>query len=166
MPSLILESAIQKVLGSALTDSRLMMLWHAGEPLAAGLPFYERAVSLVDQYKPDHIAVQHSIQTNATLLTDEWCEFLRRSKFHVGVSVDGPQFLHDKYRQNWAGHGTFAQTMAGIAKLRQHEIEFGIIAVVTVDSLVHGDAIYDFLKSLGPSSIGFNVEEIEHAPCE
>lgn len=158
----VLETAISKILRSPLTDSRLMLLWHAGEPLAVGLPFYEHAVSIIDRYKPDTVRVEHSIQTNATILTDKWCRFLRQEAFHVGVSLDGPQFLHDKHRRSWADHGSFQQAMAGIAKLRDHGIEFGILAVLTADSLMYADEIYNFFKSLGPTSIGFNVEEIEN----
>jgi uncharacterized protein len=158
----VLENAMRKVLGSHLTDSHLIILWHAGEPLAVGLPFYEHAVSLIKQHKQEPMRVEHSIQTNATLLTDDWCRFLRREEFHIGVSLDGPQFLHDKQRRNWAGRGSFKQAMAGVTKLRDHGIEFGVLAVLTADSLSYADEIYDFFKTIGPASVGFNVEEIEN----
>lgn len=158
----VLESAIKKILSSPLTGSRLMILWHAGEPLTAGLSFYEHAVAVVNHYKPDTMRVEHSIQTNATILTNDWCRFLRQNEFHVGVSLDGPQVLHDKHRLSWANKGSFQRVMAGISKLQDHSIEFGILAVLTVDSLAYADEIYDFFKSLGPASVGFNVEEIEN----
>jgi uncharacterized protein len=163
----VLENAIRKILGSPLTGSRLMILWHAGEPLTAGLPFYEYAVSIVNHYKPDTIRVEHLIQTNATILTDKWCRFLRQKEFHIGVSLDGPQLLHDKHRRSWANQGSFQRAMAGIARLQDHGIEFGVLAVLTVDSLAYADEIYDFFKSLRPASVGFNVEEIEnlHTSC-
>jgi len=158
----VLDNAFRKVLGSPLTDSHLILLWHAGEPLVAGLPFYQEAVSLTDRYKSDAMRVEHSVQTNATLLTDEWCKFFRREGFHIGVSLDGPQFLHDKQRRNWAGRGSFQQVMAGVKKLLDHGIEFGVLAVLTADSLSYADEIYDFFKTIGSVSVGFNVEEIEN----
>jgi uncharacterized protein len=158
----VLDNAIRKVVGSPLTSSRLILLWHAGEPLVVGLPFYEHAASLINRYKLDATRVEQSVQTNATLLTDAWCRFLRRERFHIGVSLDGPQFLHDKHRRDWADRGSFQQAMAGVTKLRDHGIEFGVIAVLTAASLPYADEIYDFFKSIGPASVGFNVEEIEN----
>ena len=158
----VLDHALRKVLESALTDSHLILLWHAGEPLAVGLPFYEHAVSLIDRYKSSTMRVEHSIQTNATLLTDEWCRFICQHEFQIGVSLDGPEFLHDTHRRNWASRGSFQQAMAGIMRLRDHGIEFGVLAVLTTDSLPYADEIYDFFKSIEPASVGFNVEEIEN----
>lgn len=162
MSSTVLDTAIRKILQSQLTDANPIFLWHAGEPLLAGLQFYEEAVSLVRKYSPPATQVEHSIQTNATVLTNEWCRFIRAEKFHVGVSLDGPQFLHDKHRRTWKNRGTFEKAMAGVERLREHEIDFGVLAVLTADSLAYPDEIYDFFKSIGCESVGFNVEEVEN----
>jgi uncharacterized protein len=162
MSAFTLEHAFRKVLHSRLTNRNLIILWHAGEPLTAGLPFFEQAADLLACHKPESIHVTQSVQTNGTLLSDDWCHFLSREQFEVGVSIDGPQFLHDAHRRNWAGHGSFERVMAGISKLRHHGIEFGILSVLTADSLEYPDEIYDFFKLIGAQSVGFNVEEIEH----
>lgn len=130
--------------------------------MIAGLPFYEEALLFIESYKSSDQIVEHSIQTNATLLTDEWCKFLKEKQFHVGVSLDGPEFLHDEQRVDWNNRGSFHRVIAGINKLRKHEIEFGVLAVLSAASLTHPDEIYDFFKNIGAASVGFNVEEAEH----
>jgi len=158
----VLDTSIRKILESPITDSHVIFLWHAGEPLVVGLPFYEHAVSVTRRYRAATTVVEHSIQTNGTLLSDAWCEFFLREEFQIGVSLDGPQFLHDQHRRNWGDRGSFQQVMAGITKLRDHGIEFGVLAVLTADSLPYADDLYDFFKSVGASSVGFNVEEVEN----
>ena len=162
MSASIMENTFRKVLHSGLTNSNLIILWHAGEPLTAGLPFFEQAADLLTRYRSESIHVIQSVQTNGTLITDDWCRFFSRERFEVGVSIDGPQFLHDAHRRNWAGHGSFERVMAGVSKLRHYDIEFGVLAVLTADSLKYPDEIYDFFKLIGAQSVGFNVEEIEH----
>jgi uncharacterized protein len=159
----VLRSVLKKVLESRLTDERLMLLWHAGEPLVAGLPFYREAVAFTDSYRGGRVRVEHAIQTNGTLLTDEWCDFFKKNEFHVGVSLDGPRFLHDAERHNWSGRGSFEAVMSGIHRLQDHGVEFGILGVLTQRSLPYATELYDFYKSLHPASVGFNIEEAENA---
>lgn len=163
MTDSVLNEALKKILQSPLTSSELILLWHAGEPLAAGVEFYRNANRRIAQYRPPQMRLVQSVQTNGTLIDDSWCELFAEHQFHVGVSLDGPEFLHDRHRRNWADRGTFRRTMAGIERLSSYGIQFGVLAVVTQDTLEHADTIYDFFKSVGASSVAFNVEEVENA---
>lgn len=138
-------------------------LWHAGEPLAAGLDFYRRAFPIVqDAAAPDH-TIRHSMQTNATLITQQWCDFFREHTIDFGVSIDGPRHLHDSSRRNWAGRGSFTRAMKGVSLLRGSGFNPSAICVLTPASLDEPDAIYDFFLDNRFPSVGFNFEESEGA---
>jgi uncharacterized protein len=94
-------------------------------------------------------------------INEAWCEFIRSHDIHVGVSVDGPKFVHDLHRKDRHGNGTFDRAMKGIELLRSHDIDFHVIAVVTAASLDHADEIFDFFRGLGIERLGLNVEELE-----
>jgi uncharacterized protein len=138
----------------------LPVVWHAGEPLVAPISFYEQAFECFSS-APLGAPVQHHFQTNATLLNDEWCRFIKRSCVRVGVSIDGPEHIHDEYRVDRKGRGTFDRVMRGIAKLREHDIRFTVISVITRTALSQPDEVWEFLASLGASHLAFNVEEAE-----
>jgi len=106
-----LEAAIAKVLRSPLTASPVEFLWHAGEPLAVGLDFYKRVSRLVKTHNQRQLRVRQKVQTNGTLIDRDWCRFFSDEAFGVGVSVDGPEFLHDRQRPNWAGRGSHKPDM-------------------------------------------------------
>src|SRR3954454_3780233 len=109
-----LELAIGKVLRSSLTAPSVEFLWHAGEPLTVGMGFYRRACDFVKMHNQRQLRVRQTIQTNATLIDRDWCQFFADEKFGLGVSVDGPEFLHDKQRSNWSGRGSHKKVMRGI----------------------------------------------------
>jgi uncharacterized protein len=138
----------------------LSVVWHAGEPLAVPKSFYEEAFACFASASPP-ISVQHHFQTNATLLNDDWCEFVKRSGVLVGVSIDGPKEIHNAHRVDRSGRGTFDQVMHGISKLREHGIPFTVISVITDVALREPDTVWKFFGSLGASQVGFNVEEAE-----
>ncbi|MGB8507830.1 MAG: radical SAM protein, partial [Pyrinomonadaceae bacterium] len=140
---------------------RLTVVWHAGEPLAAGLPFYFRVVDSSKQLEIRRCHVTHSIQTNATLINDEWCEFFKSHNFRLGVSLDGPSFLHDTARKTRAGKGTHAQVMRGVECLQRHGINFYALCVLTRKSLNHAEDIFEFFTSRGIERLCFNIEEVE-----
>jgi uncharacterized protein len=155
-----LRAALQKVAHSALLGERVSIVWHAGEPTAVPIDWYEEAFAVVVEQLPS-VQFLHHFQTNAVLINDAWCNFIRRHNVRVGVSVDGPAFLHDQHRKTRDGKGTHAKVMNGIEQLRAAEIPFHVIAVLTRDALDYPDAIFDFMASLGAVQIGFNVEEVE-----
>ena len=158
--------AIAKFLADVpVSKAPLTIAWRAGEPLVAPISLYERAFQCFAA-APGIPEVRHSFQTNATLINDDWCEFFLRWAVRVGVSLDGPQGVHDAHRVDRAGRGTFDRVMGGIAKLRQHEVPFGVISVLTKESLNAPDApeaFWQFYRSNGITCIGFNIDEEEGA---
>jgi uncharacterized protein len=159
----VLSAAVAKTLASTLVRGKIEFLFHAGEPLTAGIDFYRRVVLLIGEHNKRDIEVTKAIQTNATLVDDAWCDLFRDHDFHIGVSIDGPKFLHDNQRQNWSGRGSFDAVMRGLHKLAEYEIPFGAICVLTRESLAHADELFDFFLNEGFASVGFNIEEIESA---
>jgi uncharacterized protein len=145
-----------------LAKHPLPLVWHAGEPLVMPMSFYEQAVEHFTSAAPE-LPLQHQFQTNATLLTDEWCQLIKRTSIRVGVSIDGPKHIHDANRVDRAGKGTFERTIRGIGKLREHHIPFTVISVITRAALDRPDEVWEFLASLGASQLAFNIEEVEGA---
>lgn len=163
MPDSILSTTIKKVLESELVQDRIEFLWHAGEPLLAGIDFYQRAVELVKQYNSREIIIRQKLQTNALSINDEWCKFFLENKFAVGVSIDGPAFLHDANRKDWGGHSSHAKAMNGYELLKKYRINAGALCVLTKESLKYPEEIITFFAENGFPSVGFNLEEAENA---
>jgi uncharacterized protein len=155
-----LTATLHKIAHSPLLGERLSIVWHAGEPMAVPIDWYENAFERVRESLPAVKPVHH-FQTNAVRIDRDWCDFIRQHQIRVGVSVDGPAFLHDRFRRTRDGRGTHAKVMHGIEQLQRAGIEFHVIAVLTRPALDHPDQIFDFMASLQASQIGFNVEEIE-----
>lgn len=135
--------------------------WHAGEPLIVSPSFYWDVIEGIRRVVPERINLRHSIQTNGTLISNEWCELFLRQNIRVGVSIDGPQLLHDKNRITKGGKGTYDKIMRGIALLRGYEIPFEVIAVVTNETLKIPDEFYAFFDELKPTIVALNIEESE-----
>ncbi len=152
---------MRQIVDSGLLDDRLCVVWHSGEPLAAGINFYRDAFACIREVVGDRCPVQHSIQTNATLIDQDWCDLFAEHAVRVGVSVDGPAFIHDRYRKTRDGKGTHAGAMRGVQYLRANELPFHAIAVVTANSLRHPDDIFHFFLEEGFTEVGFNIEERE-----
>ncbi|MGF1430047.1 cyclophane-forming radical SAM peptide maturase AmcB [Kitasatospora sp. LaBMicrA B282] len=147
-------------LAPALSPGRpLELVWHAGEPLALGL---RRFGELLAPFEPLRQAglVHHYVQTNATLVSDDWCRFLARYQFRVGVSIDGPAALNAQ-RVDRKGKPAFDRIVKGVARLREAGIAFSVIAVVTAESVDRPEDLLDFLAGLGCHTIGINIEETE-----
>ena len=137
------------------------MLWHAGEPLAAGIDFYRQALDTTERMVGDRWRVRHSIQTNGTLITDEWCHLFRDNAVSIGVSIDGPAQFHDANRKTRSGRGSFAQAMRGLELLRTHDIGISVLCVLTAASIESPDQMFQFFVAEGLRQVAFNVEEIE-----
>jgi uncharacterized protein len=161
MPEQVLELIFQQVFSSAIADRRFTVVWHAGEPMVVPVEYYERAIAIIAAHNHAGIEVGHSFQTNGVLIDREWCDFIVRHRVNVGVSVDGPDFIHDRYRKTRAGRPTHARVMAGIDRLRERAIPFHVISVLTRDSLDYPDELYDFYAEHGIHEVAFNIEEIE-----
>jgi uncharacterized protein len=161
MSAQTLEQTFAWVFSSGLVRQPFTLLWHAGEPMAVPPAFYARAADLLARHDPDGTLVCQSFQTNATLIDAEWCELIRRLNIQVGVSVDGPAFLHDRHRKTRNGAGTLDRVLRGIRCLQEHAIPLDVITVLTAESLAYADELFDFYVSHGLTDIAFNVEEVE-----
>ena len=162
MSQATLEAALQNAFSSGMVGDELTLVWHAGEPLVMPIEFYERARAIAVELGQERgVHVRHSFQTNATLINDAWCDFFEQPDVLVGVSVDGPAFLHDLRRRTWDDRPTHARVMAGIDRLRARGIPYYVISVVTDEALDHADELYAFYCENGMRRVGLNVEEIE-----
>ncbi len=156
-----LESLFGKLFASGWTGGQLDIAWHAGEPTVLPVAFYQRAFAIVERLRPRGLAVTHNFQTNATLLTEAWCELFRRPDVQLGVSVDGPQRLNDLNRLSRGGRSTFDKVMAGVRLLRAGDVPFHTITVLSGESLGAARELHDFFASEGIEHVGFNLEESE-----
>lgn len=152
---------IRKLTDSSLLGREITVLWHAGEPLVLPAEFYREAFTIVNDTLVGKCTAVHNIQTNATLITDEFCDLFREYNVKVGVSIDGPARLHDAMRVTRKGTGTHAKTLAGLELLQRRGLSPSSICVLGNDSLHAPDEIYDFFVSTRIRQVGFSVEEQE-----
>jgi uncharacterized protein len=153
----------EKVFSSGWLGEGLTIIWHAGEPLVVPIAFYEAAFATVEALRPCNLQLQHSIQTNGMLITPAWCDFFKAKNINVGVSIDGPQRMHDAQRITRSGRGTFEKTLAGIRLLRQYQVPFHVISVLSAAAIDAAPEMLEFYSSEGIEDICFNVEESEGA---
>ncbi|HEX2394372.1 MAG TPA: anaerobic sulfatase maturase [Bacteroidales bacterium] len=139
----------------ATTEPVIIFSWHGGEPLLAGIDFYKKAVSLQKKLCPAEKKIINGIQTNGTLLTAGWCEFLAEEHFVVGISLDGPERLHDRYRKRKDGTGTFRKVIDGFDLLVIHGLEPEILCVVNSINSGYPAEVYGFFKQLGATYLTF-----------
>lgn len=133
----------------------LSFVWHGGEPLLAGLAFFEKVVRLQQKHNPKRKVIENLIQTNGTLLNEAWCRFFKEHRFLVGISIDGPKEIHDTYRKNRSGEGSFDRTMCGLEMLKHHKVDFNSLTVVSAHAQGRGKEIYTFLKDNGVKFMQF-----------
>lgn len=138
----------------AQTMSQVLFTWHGGEPLLRSIDFYRKALSLQQKYAGGR-RIDNVIQTNGTLLTDEWCEFFAQNHWLVGISIDGPQPDHDHYRLTAAGKPSWQKVMQGIKLLKKHGVEWNAMAVVNADNANHPLEFYRFFKENGCQFLQF-----------
>lgn len=157
----VLEQTLKKIFASGLVGEELSIVWHAGEPLAVPISFYKQAFQVIERFAASGEKISHSIQTNGMLINDRWCALIKEHGIRIGVSLDGPDFIHDAHRKTRDNLGTHAQVMKGVEALRKHGIDFHAIAVITEESLDHPDEIFNFFLEHEIQQVGFNIEEIE-----
>jgi uncharacterized protein len=140
--------------------------WQGGEPTLMGLDFFKRSVELAEQYKRPNQIITYTMQTNGTRLDDEWCAFFKEHNFLIGLSVDGPRELHNIYRLNKGGQGSFDQVMRGWEFLQKHQVEFNILCTVHAANADHPLEVYRFFRDdLGAQFVQF-IPIIERATAE
>lgn len=138
----------------AQTMNQVLFTWHGGEPLLRSIDFYRKALSLQQKYAGGR-RIDNVIQTNGTLLTDEWCEFFAQNHWLVGISIDGPQPYHDHYRLTAAGKPSWQKVMQGIKLLKKHGVEWNAMAVVNAYNVNHPLKFYRFFKENGCQFLQF-----------
>ena len=138
----------------AQTMNQVLFTWHGGEPLLRSIDFYRKALSLQQKYAGSR-RIDNVIQTNGTLLTDEWCEFFAQNHWLVGISIDGPQPYHDHYRLTAAGKPSWKKVMQGIKLLKKHGVEWNAMAVVNAYNANHPLEFYRFFKENGCQFLQF-----------
>jgi uncharacterized protein len=130
--------------------------WQGGEPTLMGLDFFKRSVEIAREYAPEMMAPAFTIQTNGTLLDQEWCDFLRENRFLVGLSLDGPREMHDAYRHDARGQSTFDQVVAAAHLLNKHGVDFNILCTVHAANAPYPREVYSFFRDeLGVEWIQF-----------
>ena len=138
----------------AQTMPQVLFIWHGGEPLMRSIDFYKKALALQKKYAHGK-QIDNVIQTNGTLLTDEWCEFFAKNHWLVGISIDGPQEYHDHYRVTPAGKPSWEKVMQGISLLKKHRVEWNAMAVVNAYNAEHPLEFYHFFRDNGCQYLQF-----------
>ena len=147
------EYIIQHI--KASSEKNIFFSWHGGEPVLAGLDFFRKVVILQKKYRPADQNIINGIQTNATLLNDEFCRFLADENFFAGVSIDGPEHLHNKFRISGNKSGSFRNVLNGYNLLRKYKVSTEILTVVNSVNVLFPLEVYSFLKSLGSEFMSF-----------
>jgi uncharacterized protein len=145
----------------ALLNGELDIVWHAGEPLTLKPSYYAEAIDIFEAARPSTCAVHYGIQTNGTLIDDAWIDFFEEHDITVGVSLDGPRDLHDRYRKYRNGSGSYDRVVAGIRKLQARRYPFHFIGVVTAHTLSRASDLLEHYRSFQPTALGLNIDELE-----
>lgn len=161
MPLETVIALFEKIFASGWSSPCLTIIWHAGEPLVLPISYYKAAFEAIEARRPPSIQLRHCVQTNGMLLTQDWCDFIKKWHIGVGVSIDGPRHLHDANRVTRAGKGTFDRTLDGIRLLRRENVPFHVITVLSEKSMHAPEEMLDFYISEGIDDVCFNVEESE-----
>jgi len=140
-------------------------VWQGGEPTLLGIDFFKRAIALQRPWTGAK-TIRNVLQTNGTLLTDAWCLFLKKHDFMVGLSLDGPQAIHDRYRRDRKGGGSFEKAMQGLGLLQKHQVAYNVLASVARDTAQYPLEVYRFLRDSGIEFIQFApiVERLPEVP--
>ena len=121
--------------------------WHGGEPLLAGIDFYEKAVALQNRYKGNK-QIENSLQTNGLLVNPDWCSFFRENNFLIGLSIDGPKDIHDAYRRDRGGHPTFDRVIRALEMMATSGVEYNTLSTINNRCAGQGRRVYEFMRSV------------------
>lgn len=151
------EETLENVIRKALdySDTACSFTYQGGEPFLRGLDFYRKAVVLQKKYNTKGLHISNAIQTNGTCLDEKWAEFLKENNFLVGISLDGTRFIHDRFRVDGQGEGSFVRVMEGIGLLKKYGVDFNILTVVHAMTAKKTTQIYDFYKQNGFTYLQF-----------
>ncbi|MDE0014445.1 MAG: anaerobic sulfatase maturase [Candidatus Poribacteria bacterium] len=160
MTDAILESYVKQYI-EAQEANEVTFAWQGGEPTLMGVDFFRKAIRYQQKYRRPGMQIQNSFQTNATLLDDEWGEFFKRNKFLIGVSIDGPPEIHDKYRYDKRGRSSSEQVIRGLRILQKHRVDYNILCVVNKHNAEYPKEVYNYFKTLGAEFMQF-IPAVEH----
>jgi uncharacterized protein len=147
----VLETYIRQLIETHRTP-QVTVAWQGGEPTLMGIDFYRRAIKLQEKYRRPGMTFENTMQTNGTLLNDEWCRFFKENDFLIGISIDGPRELHDAYRVDRTGKGTFDRVMHGLRLLQKHRVEYNILTTINRANADHPLEVYRFLRDEAKTS--------------
>ncbi|HEU6448640.1 MAG TPA: anaerobic sulfatase maturase [Verrucomicrobiae bacterium] len=153
MSDAVLEEYVRQYIQSQ-SAQQIYFAWQGGEPTLLGVDFFRKAVALQKKFARGK-SISNALQTNGTLIDDEWCQFLAAEKFLIGLSIDGPRELHDKYRVDKGQKPTFDKVMRGLELLKKHQVEFNTLTVVNHTNSQHPLEVYRFLKDIGSKFLQF-----------
>ena len=140
-----LEVYIQQLIESHRSQ-QVTVAWQGGEPTLMGVDFYRKAIAYQEKYRKPGMTFENTMQTNGTLLDDEWCEFLKKNNYLIGISIDGPRRLHDAHRVDKGGKPTFEKVMRGLRLLQKHGVEYNVLVTVNRLTADHPREVYRFLR--------------------
>lgn len=143
----LLENYIRQIVEIHGQKAVIEFAWHGGEPTIAGIPFYKKALQYQNKYASGR-KLLNTLQTNGTLLDDEWCSFFKDNDFRIGISIDGPENLHNFYRKDSSGNGTFNRVMNGLELLQKHNVEYNTLTTVNASNAQYAREVYSFLRSI------------------
>ncbi len=157
MPEPVLDKYIRDLIAAGVKAGQreIAFAWQGGEPTMLGLAFFEHVVELQRRHAPEGIRIANALQTNGMLLDDAWAAFFARENFLIGISIDGPKAIHDRYRRDRAGRPTFDVVMRGLDALRRNGTEFNILTTVHHGNVSRGKDLYRFLRELGTRHLQF-----------
>ena len=159
----VLESFIRQYI-ECQDIPEVQFAWQGGEPALLGIDYFRSVVALQEKYAGGK-KVTNTIQTNGTLFTDDWCRFFKKHDFLVGLSIDGPRKLHDKYRVKGNGQPTFDKVMSGLTLLKKHRVSFNTLTVINAHNSLRPLEVYRFLKNIGDGHMQF-IPAVERLPDE
>ena len=156
-----LEQIFKVLFASPFISDKVLFIWHAGEPLLLPIGFYKRAFELQDLWNLKRVHIVNMFQTNATRITQKWCQFFQEYNVQIGVSLDGPRQMHDAHRVDKAGRGTFDRVMRGVELLHANNIPYTVISVITDASVKQPELFWQFFSQQRLSRLGLSPEETE-----
>jgi len=157
MDEALMEQYVQRYIESQsqAKGKEINFLWQGGEPTMRGIAFFERAVELQQKYCPPGKTIHNHFQTNGILINENWAKFFAKHNFLIGISIDGPQFVHDLYRKTLKGAGSFQKVMKGLEWLKAYNVEFNTMTVVGRHNEKLGAEVYQALRGMGSTTMQF-----------
>lgn len=160
----MLDTTIRRVIEARVPGQQdIEFAWQGGEPSLMGLRFFEKAIELQHRHAPPGVRITNAFQTNGVLIDDDFARFFRQHGFLVGISIDGPEHLHDRFRRDASGRGSFVAANAGLEALRRHGVQYNLLTVVNRANADHPEEVYTFLKGMGTPFLQF-IPLVERTP--